>query len=202
MRGEVRWVLIALIALLAGVTCAEPYSRAMCPYYAAVARFIAKPHPWAVREITVRKIGPGAPAEVRLVGIVWSAATHGPSGPIQGLRVETELGVGGVIQVPVLFWGVVVAWRAGSRREWLVRWSLGAVIFFALEILTTVCQLVAALAQASAYLAAVHGPVTPWELWSRFLESGGRQALAVAAALITVAIAAPGEPVRLEQLPH
>jgi hypothetical protein len=139
---------------------------------------------------------------VRLVGIVWGAAARKLSEPIQALRVESELGVGGVVQVPVLFWGVVAAWRTRSRREWVVRSSLGVVIFLALEILTTVCQLVASLAQASAHLAAVHGPATSWELWSRFLESGGRQAVALGAALITVAMAASREPVMLERFQH
>jgi hypothetical protein len=47
-----------------------------------------------------------------------------------------------------------------------------------------ICQCV-----STAILGGDNDPLTTWERWSQFLESGGRFAVAIAAALFTIAIA-------------
>jgi hypothetical protein len=71
-------------------------------------------------------------------------------------------------------------------RGLLIRLGAGIPVFLVLEAATTGCQLVHSMAQASAILAGQPDPLTVWERWSRFLEAGGRFALEVGAALITV----------------
>ena len=48
--------------------------------------------------------------------------------------------------------------------------------------------------EASAMLAGEIDPLTAWEQWSRFLESGGRFALELCAALLAVALSAAATP--------
>jgi hypothetical protein len=94
---------------------------------------------------------------------------------------------GAAIEGPLIFWTLLLAWPASARRRGALL-LIGVPVFLGLEAATTVCQLLNGFAEASAIIAG-SGAITGWERWSRFLESGGRDVLAVFAALLTVASA-------------
>ena len=96
--------------------------------------------------------------------------------------------MGEVIETPLVFWTLVLLWPARTARQRVWRVAAGLPLFLALEAVTTGCQLVHPLAEASALLAGEQDPITVWEYWSRFLEAGGRFGLEVAAALLAVGI--------------
>jgi hypothetical protein len=102
-------------------------------------------------------------------------------------RVIIHVQVGEVIETPVVFWAVVFVWPMATLRRRLVCVAVGIPMFLVLEAATTGCQLVHSMADASAMLAGEADPLTAWERWSRFLEAGGRCALELCAALLTVA---------------
>jgi hypothetical protein len=156
----------------------------MAPYYMFIGRIVARSRPWEIREVTLNRKGPGGGAELRLVGIVRRL----PEQPAPAIQAESGLNVGAIIQLPVVFWSLLIAWQADSVRHRLKRIVIGLPLFLMLETGTTVCQLIGPMAEASAYLNGNYHPVTSWELWSRFLEAGGRPVVAVVAALITIAI--------------
>jgi hypothetical protein len=106
----------------------------------------------------------------------------------RGARIITRMQVGAVIEGPLVFWTLVLVWPASGRRR-ITRIAIGLPVFALLEAATTVCQLLTGFAEAAAALAGRPDTVTAWDHWSRFLESGGRDVLAVCAALLTVAAA-------------
>ena len=104
------------------------------------------------------------------------------------MRVAQLVGrvqVGAVVEGPVIFWTLLLAWPARPRRR-MAALLLGVPVFVVLETSTTVCQLISGFAEASAIMAGDPDPVTPWDHWSRFIESGGRDVLAVVGALLTL----------------
>lgn len=183
MPRELRLFLIMAITLAVGLAGARTYARMMVPYYAAMGRLLAGLHTWQVQEVGMSREGPGGAQEVRLVAIVRKI----PSQPLPALRVESTMDVGDVVQLPVIFWGILLAWRADTMRQLLQRLAMGVPVFLTLETVTTVCQLVGPMAEAAEYLNGNPHPVTAWEIWARLLETGGRQALAAVAALLIVA---------------
>lgn len=186
MRAEWRWALTAAVALAVGATCAESYARFASPYYAAVATLVADLHPWRVRRVGVAHDPASHGAVLRLVGDVRRHREDS----LPAARVVVRVQVGEVIETPIVFWTVLLVWPAETLRRRLVRLVVGLPVFLVLEAATTGCQLVHSLAQASAILAGEQDPVTLWELWSRFLEAGGRFALELGAALLSVAVSA------------
>jgi hypothetical protein len=186
MRREWRWAIAALMGLAVGTVGSEAYARMAAPFYFTAARVIGSLQPWDIEAVEVRpgKSTPGA--ELRLVGTVrrHSSDEH-PAATVVG-RVQ----VGESVETPVVFWTLVLAWGARSKREHLVRIALAVPLFLMLESLTTVYQLTYGLADASAVLAGDQSPLTLWDRWSRILEAGGRFTLEVAAALLSVWAAA------------
>lgn len=182
MRRELTWAIVAAGALSVGAFAAEPYARALIPYYVAASRVIARGHPWDVASVDIsRTSGPGA--VLRLTGFIRRRLTD----PQPVARVVSRLQVAAVVESPVVFWTLVALWPMGSVRRRFGVLLLGLPVFMALETATTVCQLLNPLAYGSAVLAGNSSPLTGWERWSRFVEGGGRVALAVAAAILTVA---------------
>lgn len=183
MRAEWRWIFGATCALAVGAIGAKPYARSAAPYYQATAQLIAEGRPWEVVSVDIGA-SRSSPSEVlRLTGFVRAFF----SDPKPRMRLVGKLQVAAVVESPVIFWTLLLLWPAASHRQRLVRLALGVSVFPFLESATTVCQLLNPLAYASAVLAGERDPVTPWELWSRFLEAGGRVAVALVAALITIA---------------
>jgi hypothetical protein len=184
MRREWLWLAAAALAFAIGVSCAETYARLAAPYYATTAAWIADRHPWRVLDVTV----------------VHDDASHGPvlrlSSEVRQHRedarpaalVDSSVQVGEVVEAPLVFWTLLLLWPAQTLRQRGLRVLLGIPVFLGLEVVTTVCQLLHPLAEASALLAGESHPVTLWERWSRFLEAGGRFALEVAVVLIPVAL--------------
>jgi len=182
VRREIRWVVVAVTTLTLGATCAEPYARLAAPYYAVVARLIAQAHPWQIVDLSV---GPGTsgPGRVmRLTGLVREQRDD----PEPAAKIDCRLQVAAVVESPVIFWTLLLLWPAASIRQRLAFLASGFPVFLCLEAATSVCQLVNPLAYASAVLAGDPEPLTLWERWSRFIESGGRVVLAVCAAILTV----------------
>jgi hypothetical protein len=184
MRREWLWLGAAVLAFTLGAVCAETYARLAAPYYAIVATWIADQHPWRVLNVAV----------------VHDDASHGPvlrlTSEVRQHRedsrpaalVDSSVQVGEAVETPLVFWTLLLLWPARTLRQRGLRLLIGIPVFLGLEAVTTVCQLLHPLAEASALLAGESHPVTLWERWSRFLEAGGRFVLEVAAALIPVAL--------------
>jgi hypothetical protein len=182
MRHEWRWILAAITALAVGAIGAKPYATLAAPCYTVTARWIARGHPWDVVKIDVAPGSSTPGAILRLTGTVRARAEDGRP----AARLISKLQVAAVVESPVAFWTLLLLWPVRSYRERLWLLALGIPIFLCLETATTVCQLLNPLAYGSAVLAGDPDPITWWELWSRFLEAGGRVVLALAAALITI----------------
>lgn len=189
MRREWTWVLATAVAFLLGSTCGEAYARLATPYYTAVTAAIAQWYPWRIVAITVAPDEGNHGAVLRLKGEVRrSREAQRPAA-----RVVSRVQVGEVIETPLVFWTLLLLWPVRMARQRLWRMVAAVPIFLLLEALTTGCQLVHPLAEASALLAGEQDPITVWERWSRFLEAGGRFGLEVTAALLVVGITA-GKP--------
>jgi hypothetical protein len=194
MRPEIRWASAAAAALGMGVVIATPYARLAAPFYAWIARAVAREHPWQVMSVDVRPGTSGLSAELQLEGYVRRHAEDlKPAARVIG-RVQ----VGEVIETPVLFWTLLLLWPATGLRQRAARMTVGIPIYLALEAVTTAAQLMLPLAQASAILAGEDDPATTWDYWSRFLEAGGQFAVVwIGAMLVAVstggaAIVPPG----------
>jgi hypothetical protein len=184
MKLERRWLVAATAALLVGALGAGFYARLAAPYYWAAATWVARGRPWTITRIDVAPDAARPGVFVRLHGEVRASANAArPAATLIG-RVQT----GAAIEGPLIFWTLLLAWPAQAHRRvaWLL---LGIPVFSGLEAATTVCQLLNGFADASAFIAGDSGSITGWERWSRFIESGGRDVLAVCAALLTLACA-------------
>ncbi len=192
--------LLAIAALAVGAIAAEPYARLAAPYYTFVARVLAHGHPWEILNTTIDHEEANRRTVLRLNATVRRFSTD----PEPAAIVNSGLHVAALAQNPVIFWALLLLWPtrfAGSLWRTLL---IGVPVFLGLEAATTVCQLLAPLADASAVLAGDPDPLTAWECWSRFLEGGGRYVLALAAALLTLAAAAalkPRQPVPTPGIP-
>ena len=179
-------VVASLVALVLGATCASAYARLAAPFYAATAKSIAAAHPWRVVEVAVVQDATRHGSVLRMTGEV---RRHREDERRAGVVIST-VEVGEVVETPVVFWALVLLWPMRTVREGVIRILAAVPVFLALEVATTTCQLLHPLAEASALLAGEAEPVTAWERWSRFLESGGHFVVEVAAALLPVAIGA------------
>jgi hypothetical protein len=183
MRLERRWLIAARAALLVGALGAEIYARLAAPYYRTAATWIARGRPWTITQVDVAPDAPRPGVFVRMHGEVRAVANAAqPAATLIG-RVQA----GAAIEGPLIFWTLLLAWPAQARRRGALL-LIGVPVFLGLEAATTVCQLLNGFAEASAIIAG-SGSMTGWERWSRFIESGGRDVLAVCAALLTVASA-------------
>ena len=191
MCPELRWGLVGLAAVAFSVFAAEPYARLMRPYYECVARVITATKPWQILDVSV---GPGESSpgsQLKLTGTV----RRNPTDPAPAAMVVSKLHVGATVQLPVTYWLVVLAWSAASARACRMRFLWAIPMYFFLETITTVAQLLASLDYAAAMLNAPgDDPVTLWEHWSRFIEAGGRIALALSGGLLVVAVSSATKP--------
>jgi hypothetical protein len=183
MRREWYWALFAAGAFAVGVLGAESYARLAAPGLAAAATLIAGAHPWTVHEVTVVREGPGRSSVLRVQGEVRKQS----SDPAPATIVVGRIAVGEVVEVPVVFWTLLLLWPARDGRERWLRAAVGVPVFLALEIAFAGCQLLWPMADASAVLAGDPDPLPLWERCSRFLEAGGGFVLSAASALFTVA---------------
>jgi hypothetical protein len=186
MQSDWRWLLAFALVLALAAAGAKFYDRLAAPGYRAIADVLALGHPWKVESVEVAEPPGAVGAVLRLKGLVYeSRASSRPS-----FRMTGKLQVAAVVQVPLIFWTVLVLWPAATLRRRLMTLCLAVPVFVLLEGATTVSQLMNPLAYASAELAGARDPLTAWECWSRFLEDGGRVGLAlVAAALVATAAA-------------
>jgi hypothetical protein len=185
MRIEIRCAVATAAALIIGTACATPYARLTAPYDAAIARLMAASYPWQILDADVTH-GEKAPGAVlRLIAAVRRDAED----PKPAAIVIGRMDVGAAIETPLLFWTILLLWPIETRRARLRLLALGIPIFVALHAATTVAQLMSALPATSAILAGDANPRTFAEYWSQFLEAGGRFALELCAALLTVALA-------------
>jgi hypothetical protein len=190
MRRNLRYVLAATVALILGATFAETYARLAIPYYEVVTSVIADLHPWRVLDLSLDRGRSNPGASLRMTGEVRRSRDDLEP----AARVIIDVQVGEVIETPVVFWAVVFVWPMTTLRRRLVCVAVGIPMFLVLEAATTGCQLVHSMADASAMLAGEADPLTAWERWSRFLEAGGRFALELCAAVLTVALSAAATP--------
>lgn len=184
MSRDWRWLVGLSAALLIAALCAGAYTRAAMPYYTLVARWMAAKQPWTILGMDVSR-QPHRGAILRMVGTVRE---HNDD-PLPAARLVAKLPVATVVESPLIFWSVLLLWPCANRRQRLLVPLTGVPLFLGLEAATTVCQLLNPLAYASAVLAGDSEPITLWERWSRFLEGGGRVALALVAALCAIALA-------------
>jgi hypothetical protein len=184
VRPEVRWPLAIAAAFGLGIAFAQSYAQLGAPYYEAVDRLIAAGHPWDITSVDVRSGNSNLRTELQLRAFVRRQRDDlNPAA-----RIVSRVQVGEVVETPMVFWTVVLAWSAVSTRQRILRLILGVPVFLLVEALTTATQLIPPMAQASALLSGETNPVTTWDYWSRFLEAGGQFVIASGAAIIVVAL--------------
>jgi hypothetical protein len=183
MRREIRWVLVALVALTLGVLGAVPYARWSAPYVLLAARAMAASNPWTIADVTVGQSDSSPATELRLDGYVYRR--QGDDAP--AARVVTRLSVGEAVETPVVFWGMLCAWPARSIRQRLLMLTVGLPIFLVLAGILTGGQLIHSMSDASAILAGDNDPKTLWDRASEFLEAGGLFVVDLSAALLVIA---------------
>lgn len=181
-----KWYLggAAVAALALGASGAEGYARLAAPFYQQVAQRLARGHHWKVEEVVVAQNPRLHGAELRLTGEVFRDSEQSAAAVVVS-RVQ----VGEVVETPIIFWTMLLLWPADSLRQRAVRVAVGLLCFPCIEALVGVCSLLSPLAQASAMIAGDANPVTAWERWARFLESGGHFAIEVSAVVLIVATA-------------
>lgn len=184
MRPEWRWAAAAAVVLLVGACGAQRYVQVAAPCYRTAAEWLARGRPWTITGVDVAEDAARPGLFVRLHGEVRANLESArPAATLVG-RVQA----GAAIEGPLLFWTVLFVWPTTLRRRAALL-LMGLPVFFGLEIATTVCPLMNGFAEASAVIAGDPDPLTAWERWSRFIESGGRDVLAVCAALLVIALA-------------
>ncbi len=184
MRRDWTWAAALVAAFTVGSTCAEGYATLAAPYYAAISGAVAEWYPWKIREVTVARDEASRSQVLRLTSEVRRNRSDRRPAAVVVSRVQ----VGEAIETPLVFWTLLLLWPARFARQRVWRIAVGVPVFLGLEAATTACQLLHPLAEASALLAGERDPLTLWERWSRFLEAGGRFALEVAAALLSIAL--------------
>jgi len=183
--ARTRVAIVVAAVLASGALGAEHYARLIAPYYAIAARCIAAPRPWTVTDLRVVDDDRSPGIVLRLQGAVRAT----PSDTAVAATTVSRMHVGAVIETPLVLWTVLALWPVSTPR---MRWRLlaaGIPLWVALEILATVVPLLGPLAAASAVLAGAADPLTLWDHWSRFLETGGRFALPLAAGMLLAASA-------------
>jgi hypothetical protein len=184
-RLEWRWLVVVAAALTMGALGATSYAQAMAPFYRAAASWVARGRPWIISEVEVSHQDGRPGTFLRLHGEARKSADAARPAALLATRIQ----VGAVVEGPLIFWTLLLLWPAASGRRRLALIVCGIPVCLALETSTTVCQLLNGFAEGSALLAGASNPLTAWERWSRFLESGGRDVVAVCAALFTIAVA-------------
>lgn len=185
MWPRAKWVIVAAAFLVAGAVGARSYAQLTAPYYRATATLMARGHPWTIGSIDVVQESERPGTFLRLSGDVRRALTDTQPAAVLATRVQA----GAVIEGPLVFWTVLLLWPAASTRRRLGLFACAIPIFATLEMATTTSQLLNGFAEASAMLRGDQNPVTPWDRWSRFIDSGGRDVLAICGALMVIAIA-------------
>jgi hypothetical protein len=180
----------ATAALSLGVTLAAPYARLVAPYYGAVDHLIATGRPWEILSVDVRPGKSNLSEELELRAFV----RRDPKDRNPAARVVGRVQIGEAVETPVVFWTLLLAWTAASRRQRVKRLLIGVPIFMGLEAITTACQLVLPMAQASAMLGGDQDPVTAWDHWSRFLEAGGQFVVICGGAILAIAVSGRDNP--------
>ncbi len=180
-----RLAILGSVLLALGGLIAPGYARVAVPYYQFTAQLIASSQGWYVDRVQIVDSVPGHPRTLQLVGRVYDPTLHR-----HGFATVTGvIQIAAVLQGPLVFIGVVLLLPAGSWREWRRRLLLGLPVLLLLDALTTVLSLLHAFAEANAIYMGEATPTTPWEIWTRVLESGGRIALAGLGGLATVGLA-------------
>ncbi|HKT73933.1 MAG TPA: hypothetical protein VJQ47_13660 [Steroidobacteraceae bacterium] len=157
----------------------------MRPCYELLARAIAGTHPWEILGMEVGALGVATPGRF----LTMDAAVRKHREDVTpGAIIESSIHVGATIQSPLVFWSLVLGWPAASLRQRWGRFIAAVPVFLCLEAVTTVCQLLAPLGQASAVLDGVADPVTGWDRWGRFMEAGGRILLALTGSVAVIAL--------------
>ena len=184
MHSVLRWAVAAVAGLAIGSACAEPYAHIAAPWYAVAARLLAHGHPWTVTDVDVGPGKSGSGTVVRLKGEVRKYAWDSvPAG-----TVISRVQVGEAVETPVVFWTLLLVWPGRSWRQRLLLVAAGLPVFLLLESLLTPWQLLQPLGRASAIIAGCESCVSQGDLWSRFLEAGGRFVVEAFFALVVIAL--------------
>jgi hypothetical protein len=156
----------------------------MTPFYRVAARIISYDPRWQVEDVETSQSEHSPGRELKLHGAVRRLDTDTQP----AARLIRRMAVGGVVEIPILFWALLIAWPLASWKKRLILLALGVPASLVLESITTVCQLVGEMAAVSAMLGGDPNPVTLWDRWSDFIEAGGREALTLLFVLACVAL--------------
>ena len=181
MRTERRGTVAALLLGAAGIVGASTYAGWTVPLHRVAAAWAAQSCACRIANVSVVQPGAGSTSALQLTAVV----TEGPADSIPVAVVANRVNVGGIVQVPIVLLGLLLAWPAHARRDCAVRGALALLALPLLELLTTGSQLVAPLwaLGAEMQLRSVHGWMTGW---TQFIESGGRIAVTAAIALLII----------------
>lgn len=172
----------SVLALVLGVTAAKDYCSFFANYYLSIARWAAASQPWTLQDAEVSTEVGQAGAYLRLRGEVRGGWTNVDPAALVATRVQ----VGAIAATPLIFWTIVLAWPIKTWRRRALSLFVGLPLFILVDSAATVGEMLTGFARASAILGGEESPVTAWDRWATFLESGGRVVLAVTAALAAI----------------
>lgn len=137
-----------------------------------------------IEEVVVTRDMRGEPKDLRMTATLSIPGRTAPAAIVVG-----EISVGATLQSVMIFGAVLLLVPVAAAREWPLRLAISLPCLAIVEFATTSLQLLAPVAAARSRLDT--GVEHSWMVaWSRWIESGGRIALAVTAALCVVAAAA------------
>ncbi len=198
MRRNGLVVLIAVVVLAIGSIAAPYYARLAAPWYRCVAGLISVGAPWQIVGVDVKAGADNPGVMLQLSAKVTSrSALH----PGQAVVVGT-VQAGAVIEPLLIFWTLLLAWPTPDVRTRWMRLIVGLPVFVLVDTATTVAALLHALPWAANVVAGLPDAATGWDHWVEFLEAGGRFAVVVTAALMTIGATTLLPPLRRDGHPR
>ena len=186
IRPDWRILCAALITVAVGSIAAPAYLRRVAPCYLSAARLIARGEPWQIVDVAVEP-STDKPGMIQQLSALVSG---GDARHTRHAQLLGKVHAGAAIEPLLTFWLVLLAWPAVSAKQRWVRILMGAPVFILTDAATTIVSLMHALPWAQNTLAGLPDVPTGWDRWVDFLEAGGRFAISVSAALLTIAAAA------------
>jgi hypothetical protein len=180
----------ALVLSVLGTLAAAPYARLVAPLLERIAVGLGSVHGWQVEQALVERDARTGATVLRLQGTV----RKGRAATDPWARINSHADAGAIVETPIVFLTVLIAWPARSARRRLALLALGLPVLLGVDALASAAALLDGFANAQAALDGRAGSVSAWERWSDFCESGGRVALAIAAAVLLAALAGAAPP--------
>ena len=186
MRLSRSLLLIAVLVALAPWTAA-PYARLVAPFHALAGAIVGRYAGWEVVKTAVED----TPGQHGRALALTADLYRRPSDRTAAARVVGRVTVGGVVEGPLVYLGLLALWPVRDWRERARLLCLALPGLAVIELLTTLPELLHTLPSVVGEIAGLPQAYTPWDRWTELLSGGGRFAIEVSAALLAIAVIRP-----------